>query len=1134
MAVTPDITVVVTAHSEGREVARSLNALRSTIAAVPNLAVEVVLVLDGADEATEQAVGAAIARDAVAGAVGLEVLRVEHRDLSAARNDGIRGSRARFVGVLDADNLPSPNWLAGAYATLKAGPTPAIAHPELIVTFGERREVWPLMASSDPRFESGWLAWYNPWDAFVLAHREVLEEIPYRASRPGDGFGPEDWAFNCDTLAAGIPHLIARGTTLYYRMDAGGLAGAHGSSLLPRTSFLRDRERASEVLRRLDAHVADAPSERRPRPRALRIATRVARPVRQTATRAARAVADRLLPGDSWRAMAGETAVPAHLLDRRDEWAGMHLLQPDLPYPSDEVLRSYREWGTTWGREFLPEQRAYWSAVATLPPRIDVVFVAPWVRTGGADLLTLQHIAAVQRLRPRASIALITTEPVVSTDLDGLDGVSIFDLGEFRLLPQFGVKVLGSLLAQLRPGAVHVINSTLGFDVLDRYGKALSAHSNLFASTYVVDRLPDGTEWSFLYHRSRDFYRYITRVLTDNQPFVRRMIEFEGAPADTFVVHGAPTAVRTVDRAARSGVDGERLRVVWAGRFDRQKRLDRVPLIAAALSRHDVVFEVYGAPVIGDDPGLESTIAQLSAMGIAVRPPFRGGFDAIADAHVLLVTSDWEGVPNIVLEALGSGMSVVAPDVGGVRHVITDETGWLIADPADIANYVEALESIATDPAIAHKRAVAGQRLIAEKYSQSAFDAVVEALPGYLPLRDSNGTPRLQFFTDPATESALDAGGGRIMIYTGSNGHSNFGDILQTKNIAHYWRQRTGVEPVVFLPLSSISDPSRAARLRAWLRCDRLVFFGPGRVSAPTGLGPLGARSTGGLLHVVGGGYLNRLWGEQHSAAIDGIAASFGVSAIVGTGLQIDESAVPQLDLIARRHHVAALGFRDNRSLQIASRLPVRTISTFDDATEVFEEWVRAVPPRVARRGRVVLHLNTSTYAGGEATWLWRQVLARVAAERPDEVYLLHAYADHRREVQDTLDTVASLAEDFPFPTVRVINTARVALDWEPGSGLPDELSPLLEASYAISSSYHTALMMTFFGVPTYVVAANAYFEQKKGVFSNPSLHDFLAAPRSYIANLAPHRAIRRGWTAELDAWSLDGAEPWRSSVDLA
>lgn len=50
-------------------------------------------------------------------------------------------------------------------------------------------------------------------------------------------------------------------------------------------------------------------------------------------------------------------------------------------------------------------------------------------------------------------------------------------------------------------------------------------------------------------------------------------------------------------------------------------------------------------------------------------------------ADILVVPSYAEGFPNVILEAMASGLAVLATDTGAVRLLVDDENGWLIDSP---------------------------------------------------------------------------------------------------------------------------------------------------------------------------------------------------------------------------------------------------------------------------------------------------------------------------------------------------------------------------------------------------------------------------------------------------------------------
>jgi glycosyltransferase involved in cell wall biosynthesis len=95
--------------------------------------------------------------------------------------------------------------------------------------------------------------------------------------------------------------------------------------------------------------------------------------------------------------------------------------------------------------------------------------------------------------------------------------------------------------------------------------------------------------------------------------------------------------------------------------------------------------------VVGEGVGRQGIRSLVAELGLADAVTFVG---AVADpapymaaAHVVALTSDHEGFPNALLEAMAVGRPVVATNVGGIPELVRDGVdGFLTsADPAEIA-----------------------------------------------------------------------------------------------------------------------------------------------------------------------------------------------------------------------------------------------------------------------------------------------------------------------------------------------------------------------------------------------------------------------------------------------------------------
>ena len=140
-----------------------------------------------------------------------------------------------------------------------------------------------------------------------------------------------------------------------------------------------------------------------------------------------------------------------------------------------------------------------------------------------------------------------------------------------------------------------------------------------------------------------------------------------------------PPAAVTEVLAGRGLREPGPLRVLFLGRLDRQKGLDRLTAIVR-LSREaglPIEWRLIGASVMGDAEQQE-----LDQLSIAIEPPKLTPeelTESYAWADVVLVVSRWEGLPLTILEAMRLGAVVCATEVGAVAEAVSDkETGFLL------------------------------------------------------------------------------------------------------------------------------------------------------------------------------------------------------------------------------------------------------------------------------------------------------------------------------------------------------------------------------------------------------------------------------------------------------------------------
>lgn len=89
----------------------------------------------------------------------------------------------------------------------------------------------------------------------------------------------------------------------------------------------------------------------------------------------------------------------------------------------------------------------------------------------------------------------------------------------------------------------------------------------------------------------------------------------------------------------------------------------------------------------------------------------------LAAADVVLLTSDFEGTPNCLLEAMALGTAVVATDAGGTGEVIEHERTGLLADREDVGALSAAVSGLLNDSALRRTYAQAAHAFVRQQFA---------------------------------------------------------------------------------------------------------------------------------------------------------------------------------------------------------------------------------------------------------------------------------------------------------------------------------------------------------------------------------------------------------------------------------
>jgi glycosyltransferase involved in cell wall biosynthesis len=293
-------------------------------------------------------------------------------------------------------------------------------------------------------------------------------------------------------------------------------------------------------------------------------------------------------------------------------------------------------------------------------------------------------------------------------------------------------RLLVELIRSFDADAVVNINARLLYEAMTTYGKALAASERIFLVMFGNEQLPMG-HWVGI--PLRFFYRcfdLVEGVVTDSAYLATWLRDrHQLGPAEFARIHvlRAPVDPELPVAEAPTADPARRPQVFWAGRWDRQKRVD----IALEVARRmpDVDFRMWGESVltpghVGEAPPnvrLEGAYRHITEL-------------SLSEADAWLYTSAWDGVPGQLLEVVMIGIPLVSTLIGGTGEVLSEDDSWLVRDVEDVDVYVSALRQALADPAEARRRAAAlRERLLrARTETEYAEHAARLLLPDVRPI----------------------------------------------------------------------------------------------------------------------------------------------------------------------------------------------------------------------------------------------------------------------------------------------------------------------------------------------------------------------------------------------------------------
>ncbi|MCE5188138.1 MAG: glycosyltransferase [Eubacteriales bacterium] len=151
--------------------------------------------------------------------------------------------------------------------------------------------------------------------------------------------------------------------------------------------------------------------------------------------------------------------------------------------------------------------------------------------------------------------------------------------------------------------------------------------------------------------------------------------------------------------------EGVRRKVICAaGRLHEQKNFN---LLIRAFARFYKTHHAYSLEIYGEGPEKNDLMKTASSLGVAAAVHLPGQsktlLEDINDSEMFVLSSDYEGMPNVLIEAMACGLCCIATDcpIGGVRSLIEHGENGLLIPIRNERALLAAMTEVADNPTLA-------------------------------------------------------------------------------------------------------------------------------------------------------------------------------------------------------------------------------------------------------------------------------------------------------------------------------------------------------------------------------------------------------------------------------------------------
>lgn len=323
-----------------------------------------------------------------------------------------------------------------------------------------------------------------------------------------------------------------------------------------------------------------------------------------------------------------------------------------------------------------------------------ILFIVPSMRGGGAERVISTLLQHINKDKFDLNLALITKE---GKFLDNIPShVNLIDLDTKRVRNSIFkiIKTINSLKPDIVFSTLGHLNLLISMirPFLSKKIVFIGRESNTVSVINKQSKYPK--LFDFLYN---NFYNNFDHIVAQAEYMKKDLVENYQIKSEKITVINNPIDFENIKKlsniSSKELFDKSKINLLAVGRLSHQKGFDTLLEIMKELD------EKYFLSILGQGPDEEKLKSMIKEFSLESKVQLLGfqdnPYSYMKQADIFVLSSRFEGLPNVVLEANACGTTVIAFDCpGGTNEIIVDGENGYLAKCQDKNDFIDKLKNI--------------------------------------------------------------------------------------------------------------------------------------------------------------------------------------------------------------------------------------------------------------------------------------------------------------------------------------------------------------------------------------------------------------------------------------------------------